>query len=340
MRRIVVMGGLGFFGSLAVQRLRADGAQALTAARRPGADLQIDVEDPVSLRAGLRPGDVVIDTVGPFQDRSLALLDAALEVGCDLVDIADSRAYVARIYERRPQIDAKGIRVLTACSSISAISAALVRASAVASPVRVTGFLAPATRFAANPGSGGSLLRSVGHPIRVLRDGRLVTRLGWSESRAFAMPPPIGATRGYLYETADVVTLPSIWPSLRTVEFYVDSRVPGLNLAFSVMARSAALQALAARFMRPGLAVARALGSTVGCLAFEIEAPGDTLARYALVGSKYGHFTPIAPAVLAARAIAEGRFQPVGLVPAHQQVEPDELLGYLKGLGIASIRQT
>jgi hypothetical protein len=116
--------------------------------------------------------------------------------------------------------------------------------------------------------------------------------------------------------------------------------VPGLNLAFSLMARSAALQALAARFLRPGLAVARALGSTVGCLAFEIEAQGDKLTRYALVGSKHGYFTPIAPAVLAARAIAEGRFEPVGLVPAQRQVEPEELLGYLKQLGIANIGQT
>jgi hypothetical protein len=338
MRRIVVVGGLGFFGGLAVQRLRADGAQPLTAARRPGADLKIDVEDPGSLRAVLRPGDVVVDTVGPFQDRTLALLDAALEIGFDLVDIADSRAYVARLYARQPQIDASGLRVLTACSSISAISATLVRSSALESPVRVTGFLAPAARFAANPGSGASLLRSVGHPIGVLRDGQQVTLLGWRESRTLSMPPPIGLARGYLYETADPVTLPRIWPSLRTVEFYVDSRVPGLNLAFSLVARSAALRRVVARFMRPGLAVARALGSTIGCLAFEIEASGGQLARYALIGSNYGHFTPIAPAVLAARAIADGRFQPVGLVPAHRYVEPDELLGYLRALGIATIR--
>src|SRR5260370_30049982 len=101
MRRIVVAGGLGFFGRTAAERLRADGAQPLIAARRPGADLRLDVEDPASLRAALRPGDVVLDIVGPFQDRTTALAEAVLEIGCDLVDIADSRAYVAPLYALR-----------------------------------------------------------------------------------------------------------------------------------------------------------------------------------------------------------------------------------------------
>src|SRR6266540_6686133 len=113
MRRIVVIGGLGFFGDLAMQRLRADGLQPLSAARRAGAgaDLRIDAEDPGTLRAVLRPGDVVLNTVGPFQDRSLALLDAILEIGCDLVDIADSRGYVAQVYSREAAIQASGRQV-------------------------------------------------------------------------------------------------------------------------------------------------------------------------------------------------------------------------------------
>jgi hypothetical protein len=323
MRRIVVIGGLGFFGDLAMQRLRADGHQPLSAARRPGADLRIDAEDPVSLRAALRPGDVVLDTVGPFQDRTLALLEAALEIGCDLVDIADSRGYVAQVYSREAAITASGRRVLTACSSISAISAAMTRRSGIKDPLRVTGFLTPATHYAANPGSGGSLMRSVGQPVGVLRDGRQVTRTGWRNSRPFRMPPPIGAIRGHLYETADPLTLPRVWPSLQNVDFYVDSRVPGLNAAFSLAARSRLVWLLFMTFLRPGLAVARALGPDIGCLAFEIEGAHGQQARLALIGGRRGHFTPIVPAVLTVRALAEERFKPAGLVSADQYVNPD-----------------
>jgi len=61
------------------------------------------------------------------------------------------------------------------------------------------------------------------------------------------------------------------------------------------------------------------------------------VARSALVGGKRGYLTPIAPAVLAARAMAEGRFGPRGLVPADRQVEPGALLDYLSSLGIERV---
>ncbi|MEP7355901.1 MAG: hypothetical protein ABI847_01515 [Anaerolineales bacterium] len=338
MRRIVVIGGLGFFGDLAIQRLRADGCQPLSAARRAGAELRLDAEDPASLRDALRPGDVLLDTVGPFQDRSLALLDAALEIGCDLVDISDSRGYVEKVYSREAAITASGRRVLTACSSISAISAAMTRRSGLPNPVRMTGFLTPAVRYAANPGSGGSLLRSVGLPVGVLRDGRPATRLGWRDTRPFTMPPPIGTIYGHLYETADPLTLPRVWPSLRDVSFYVDTRVPGLNAAFSLAARSRLVWQLFKTFLRPGLAVARAIGPDIGCLAFEIEGADGRQARLALVGGERGHFTPIAPAVLAVRALAEDRFEPPGLVPADEYVDGEELVAYLRALGVETVR--
>jgi hypothetical protein len=333
-RRLVVLGGLGFFGGAAVARLRADGAVPLTAARRPGADLQLDAEDPRSLRRALQPGDVVIDTIGPFQTRSMALLDAALEVGFDLVDIADSRAYVAQVYARQAQIAARGRRVLTACSSISAVSAALVRLSGLDDPVRVTGFLAPATRFTSNPGSARSLLGSVGQPVTILDGGQWATRTGWRATRRFHMPPPIGSVTGHLFETADAVCLPHIWPGLRRVDFFVDSRVPGLNAAFTLAARWPLFHRLLTRFYKPGLTLVRLLGSAVGCLAFEIEARDGRLARYALIAAERGYLTPIVPAVIAARALAEDRFEPTGLVPADQHVDPEGLLAYLQSLGV------
>ena len=337
MRRIIIAGGLGFFGRTAAERLRADGAQPLIAARRPGADLRLDVEDPASLRAALRPGDVVLDTVGPFQDRTTALAEAALEIGCDLVDIADSRAYVARLYALRARFAAAGARLLTACSSVSGVSAALVTRSGITDPLRVTGFLVPAAQYAANPGSGGSLLRSVGQPVQVLQGGALVGRTGWRDTRNFVMPAPIGQMHGHLFETPDPLTLPTAWPGLHEAAFYVDSWVPGLNAMLDLGARSPLVHALMARCMPLGLALSRRFGSPTGCLAFEIEGARGKIARYALISTHHGHYTPIAPAVLAARAIAEGRFEPTGIVPPNQYVDPDVLLGYLAANGVQTV---
>jgi saccharopine dehydrogenase-like NADP-dependent oxidoreductase len=334
MPRLLVLGATGFFGQAALHRLRADGFQPLAASRRPGGDLQLDVEDPTSLRAVLRPGDVLLDTVGPFQERTTALLEAALAIGCDLIDIADSRAYVAQVIALEDRIAAAGIRVVTASSSVSAISAAFVTLSGITAPVRVTGCLAPAARYASTPGSGASLLRSVGQPVFVIKNGKLTQRVGWRDTHAFHMPPPIGRTRGYLFETADAVTLPRLWPSLRTVDFYVDSRVPGLNLYFRLAARSRPVWLLAQAMLGAGLKFARAVGSPTGCLAFEVEAPDGRVVTRALIAAENGYFTPIAPAVLAAEAIVAGRFEPTGLVSHHQHVEPDRLMRYLDALGI------
>jgi hypothetical protein len=338
MRRIIVLGGYGFFGAAAVERLRADGIQPLIGSRRSEADIQIDVEDAASIRAALRPGDVVIDTVGPFQDRTTTLVEAAIALGVDVIDISDSLAYAERLYALKPIIDASGSRVLTACSSISAISAAMVRLSGIVEPERLTGFLGPATHYAASPSTGASLLRSVGREIRVWRHGRLITRVGWRESQRFPMPPPVGWIRGHLFESVDSLTLPPVWPSLSAVDFFVDSRVPGLNTLLTVAARMPPLRALIQRFLDPCLTVARALGPSSGCLAYEIVGANGQRERFALVASERGYFTPIVPAVLAARAIAEERFEPRGLVPPNLHVQPEELIAYLDTLGVRFLR--
>jgi hypothetical protein len=60
----------------------------------------------------------------------------------------------------------------------------------------------------------------------------------------------------------------------------------------------------------------------------------DAVTHLALVAAERAHYISIAPAVLAARAIVEGRFAPKGLVPAHLHVEPTALLDYMRGLGV------
>ncbi len=334
MTRIVVLGGYGFFGAAAVERLRADGHSPLVGSRRAGADVRVDVEDAASLRAALRPGDVVIDTVGPFQDRTTALLEAAMEVGFDVIDISDSVAYAEAVCALQPRIDARGIRVLTSCSSVSAVSAAAIAMSGLAKPVRLTAFLVPASKYAVYPSTAESMMRSVGRPVRVWRDGRMESRVGWRDAYRMDLPPLIGRRCGHLFESADSVTLPRVWPSLKTAEMYVDVNVPGFGAVMSLAARSNAVRALVRMCRNPGLALARRLGTTVGCMAYEIEGPGGDVRRYALLAASRGYFIPIVPAVAAARRIAQGRLAQRGLIPPDRHLEAGELLHDLRALGV------
>jgi len=333
-RRVVVLGGRGFFGGAAAERLRADGIRPLLASRHRGAELRLDVESRASVKAALRPGDVVLDAAGPFQKRTTALVEAALETGFDVVDISDSLGYAERVSDLRLRIEAAGIRVLTSCSSISAVSAAAIRLSGVAQPARVSLVLLPATRATARGGTASSLLESVGRPIRVLRDGRLAERAGWRESRALRWPATGRRVRGYACESADALHLPPLWPSLRRVDFYVDARVPGLNLALSLAARSEPVRRVIAALMPLGVILCRLFGSKGGGILYEIEGPDRAVVSVALLAPRRSYLIAVAPAVLAARAMAQGRFTATGLVPPDRQVDARELVDYLGRLGV------
>jgi hypothetical protein len=334
LKRIVVLGGFGFFGAAAVERLRADGLKPLIGSRRSAADLNVDIEDVPSLRTQLRPEDIVVDTVGPFQQRTTALLESALDVGFDVVDISDSFAYAEKVSGLRARIDAAGIRVLSSCSSISSITAAVVQRSEIASPIRVTGLLAPASKYAAYPATQASLLSSVGKPVRVFRDGRLVMRHGWGESRLIEFPSPGGSARGYLFESADSFWLPKIWPSLQTVDFYMDSSVFGLNTVLLAASKSSAVRWMVNRSRRSGLALTRWLGRPKGYLAYEVQGKDGTVFRFAFVAAQRGYVVPVVPAAIAAHDIATGEFGPRGLVFPHLHVHPGRLTSYLEKIGV------
>ena len=337
MSRIVVIGGRGWFGSAAADLLRRDGSHPVSAGRRPGADLVIDVEDPVSIAAALRGGDLVIDAAGPFQRRSTVLVETCLTVGCDVIDLSDSLAYAMQLHALRSRIENAGRRVLTSCSSVSAVSAALVRLSGVESPVRVSAFLAPATKNASTA-TGWALLSTLQRPIHVRRGGVLVETRAFSEERRFTFPPPVGTVRGRLAESPDALLLPLAWPTLSDVDFWIDTRRRTLNALFAAAARRPALLRATRLMQSVGRRMTRRLGAASGGFAISAE---DASGRHVMAGfvhSTHSYLVAVAPAVLAARAISSGRFHSSGLVPPDRHVDAHELFAWIRAAGIDTFR--
>jgi hypothetical protein len=334
-KRVIVLGGTGHFGRAAADELRRRGIPVQTAARRGPVDLQLNANDPESIRAVLQAGDVVLDAAGPFHARSIALLAAAIEVGFDVIDLNDNLQYAEAVLLLAPAVESAGIRLLSSASTVSAVAAALIRRSGMARPRSVTAFLVPASRHTANAGAALSLLRCVGGPVRVLCDGRLQDFPGWSYPRRFPMPPPLGTICGRLFESADALYLPRIWPSLRDVAIYVDTNVSGVNTLLRFAARSPTVRRLLERQVTWSTWLARALGSSAGGIGYEIEDAAGQVARFSIVSTKNSFLTAIAPAVLAAQAIAEDRFPARGLVLPDRHVEPKEVFAFLESNDIA-----
>lgn len=329
----MVVGGTGFFGRAAADLLRGFGLAPVIAARR--AELRVDVEDPASIRAALRASDVVVDAAGPFQQRSAALAAAAIEIGFDLVDLADALGYVERIIALDGRAREAGVRLLPACSTASAVSSALIAWSGIDRPVRFQALLVPATRHTAVPATAASLLASVGRPVRVLRGGGLVEAAGFGSAFSLPTGDTMGVRRGRLFEVADAVTLPTAYPSLRQVEWFVDPNVRGLAVVLRLAARMRPLRSVLDRTTRAALPLARLLGREHGGFGAEIEDDAGTRVRVAITARRDAHRLAVLPAALAARALLRGEFEPTGVIPPHRQVPADVLRAEAERLGFA-----
>ncbi len=336
MRRVIVLGGLGFFGRAAAAELRSLGMDVQTASRREGADLRIDANDLHSIRAEVRYGNIVLDAAGPFHSRTPALIETAIDVGFDVVDLNDDLWYAEMVLAHEQRIAEAGIRVLSSASTVSAFSAAVLQMIGQESPRRFTSFLVPATRHTANSGTARSLLRTVGRPTRIMREGELWWVLGWREKRTFQFAPSqkLGPIQGHIYESADAVWLPRVQPSLKDVAMYVDANIPGANLVLSVATRSRAFCAILQRTIGLGTAMARRFGSDVGGVAYEVEGEDGRTSRFALFADEKSYLVAVAPAVLAVQKMANDQLTERGLILPGQYIEPTKILGFLKTAGV------
>ncbi|MCE9580885.1 MAG: saccharopine dehydrogenase NADP-binding domain-containing protein [Planctomycetes bacterium] len=336
MRRIVVLGAGGYFGAAVATLLRRRDLAFVPAGRRKSAAaMHVDAEDARSLREALREGDVVIDAAGPFQKRSAALFEAAIEKRFDVVDLSDCLAYARTAFAMAPRFERSGIRVVTACSSVSAVSAALVRATGVRDPAVARVFLAAASRRSARYGTSASAFDSVGRSIDVWRNGEIGPARGWGEPRAFDFPAPFGRVTARLVESPDAIFLPRAFPSLRAAEFRAATRIRGLDVLLSVAARIPPLLALARLGLSPGtVALMRFLGRDGGAVGVEVEGADGVPRTAALCGAVGAHFIAAMPAALAAVEIAAGRVAKRGLLDPGGIVGDREMFRELEREGV------
>lgn len=300
--------GAGFFGGVIARRLSNVGITPVVASRTRG-EMRLDVEDRGSIRRELRHGDVIVDTAGPFQARSTLLVETAIELGCDVVDLSDSLGYARAVLALHERAASAGARIFTSCSAIATVAASAIRASGRVAPETCDLFLAPASADTGNPATVRAFLASV----------------DWSRSREF----PADRRRGYRVESAAAVLLPRSWPSLRWVDFWVDPNAPFAARSIAFASRLGLATALSA--VAP--LSARLLGRREGSFSVAISEGG----RYSLTrlsAPRGSYLIAAEPAVLAAESLARGSGIPAGVVPADAQVDPAVLFARLRDLGV------
>ncbi|MGZ4808101.1 MAG: hypothetical protein ACXV7D_02125, partial [Thermoanaerobaculia bacterium] len=261
--------------------------------------------------ANLKQRDLVIDAAGPFQQRNSALIDAAPRIGFDVIDVSDSADYTSMVYQHEPPVSSAGIRVLTACSSLSTISALLLKASGIEQPRRLSVYLLPASRYTANRGSTMSFLAGV--------QGR---------SRTIRFPRPIGARSGVTVKSVDAITLPPLFPSLSTIELIADCGQPIANALLPF----AWFRTFAIRHIDRAMTIAHRIGEKHGVIGYEIVA-ATRRKQFVFTGERT-FMLAVIPAVEAALAIASGKFAHRGVVPPTEHLDDAVFWDAVKREGI------
>ena len=128
MARIVVLGGAGAVGSMAVKTLARSGdfesiviadfnlagAEKLAAEiGAPGMSARfVDALDPAGIREAVGGCDVVLNCVGPFYNTVKPILQAVLEERIDYVDVCDDVDVTLEILDMHEAVKQQGLRVL------------------------------------------------------------------------------------------------------------------------------------------------------------------------------------------------------------------------------------
>ena len=134
---VVIVGGAGAMGRWAVRGIAKlgsaerlliadiDVARAQQVADEVGGPcvaVRLDATDPVALRQVFSECDVVLNTMGPFSKFAGPILDAAIECGCDYLDIDDDWESTLEGFGFDERARAKGCRVVKGIGGSPGIS--------------------------------------------------------------------------------------------------------------------------------------------------------------------------------------------------------------------------
>lgn len=193
MKKILVLGGYGGFGSRLSRRLAGDGFQVLVAGRNHEAAeaLARQLPNATPLRAD-RNGDLaaildehkpflLIDAAGPFQQSDHRVAEACIAAGIHYIDLADARDFVGAIGTLDHRARTAGVSVISGASSVPALSNAVVAdLTHDMDEIRsIEMSIGASNRATAGASVASAILSYVGKPVRLWRGRRWRERTGW-----------------------------------------------------------------------------------------------------------------------------------------------------------------
>jgi hypothetical protein len=366
-KRVLIIGGYGNFGSYIARSLAAEpGIELLIAGRsldqasrfvsqlraaaepepRPVAlDISADIN---ATLAATRP-DILIHTTGPFQTQTYNVAEACLRQGCHYIDLADARAFVAGIGRFDEEARQKGLLIVSGASSVPCLTAALIDdyRPRFASLQKIDYGISAAQQTNRSLATLSAILSYVGKPFTALIDGRRATVYGWQGLHAEKYPR-LGRRLFGNCDVPDLELFPARYPDLRTLRFAAGTEIRFLHmglwlLSWLVRVRAlSGLDAFAPKLNRLAFVFDK-LGSGRSGLHMLLSGVGhDGMPKserfFMIAGSGHGPYIPCMPAILLAKGLASGEVSAIGARACLDLIDLATYLGALKGLDIEVIR--
>lgn len=255
-RRILVIGGYGFFGQRLVRRLaRVEAlevvvagrslqqAQALVASLASTSPAKLSAqaldamsaELPATLQR-LRP-DVVVHTSGPFQGQGYAVARACIAAGAHYIDLADGHDFVCGIGALDEAARAAGVLVASGASSVPALSSAAVdhMTHGWQRVDLIDIGISPGNRTERGLSTVQATLAYCGRPLA----GVQPPVHGWSGTWRFDYPAPVGRRLLSPCEVPDPSLLPARYPGHPRLRFGAGLELRWLHRGMNLMAAMA-----------------------------------------------------------------------------------------------------
>jgi short subunit dehydrogenase-like uncharacterized protein len=219
----IVLGATGYTGRLVAAALRREGQPFIVAARDPhrlaalaaevgelASTHVVNIRDADALSALLKPGDTVINCVGPFIEMGEPVVRACIHAGAHYLDTSGEQAFIRSVHDRHDEAarDA-GISVVPGMAFEYALGdcATAVGGRGMARPIRTADIIYAWRDAASSRGTRRTVVRVLGRRGVTREQGQLHARPHGAQRRTvtLASGAPMEAVS---FHSGEVVTVP------------------------------------------------------------------------------------------------------------------------------------
>lgn len=365
--RVLILGGYGNFGARITRRLAQDAMieviiagknikQASAYAAQLNTDvpharataLICDVQQPSSLLAAIQQTQcqLVINTVGPFQQHDFRVAETVLTAGVHYLDLADARDYVYRFKQLDQLAQTHKVLAVTGASTVPGLSAAVIDhfLPEFANLAAIDIGISPGNRAPRGLATVRAVLSYCGKPFLQFRQGQWQTVYGWQGliRRRYAKPMH---TRWLSFcDVPDLVLFPERYLQVRDVIFRAGMELTVIQLGIWLLSWLTRWRIVKqwppyAKLLYSLSNLLLPFGSDVGGMHVELSGVDHhqrplRITWQVIAQQNDGPEIPCTAAVVIAQKLARGQIKQSGAMPCLDLFSLDEFMLSLHGRAI------